>query len=178
MYTYSVIFVLCFYVSYGQVLVFNQCPDLPVQRNFDVEKFMGNWYERNVYTAGSGGDRCNLDTFRSTDCGSFNLNMTDAGDWLVSGRARPIGAEAAKLVVDYFVGANAELPYWILETDYNSYAVAWSCLQSPAATLRYAWVLTRNRNSEEALQRGLSVFEKLSIDTSYLKEVDQNNCSN
>ena len=41
--------------------------------------------------------------------------------------------------------------YWVLETDYESYTVIYSCVEILELRNEFAWVLTREQNADPAL---------------------------
>ena len=43
------------------------------------------------------------------------------------------------------------MSYWILGTDYRSYAVAWTCLPIGLNHEKYLWMNTRQRNPDSAV---------------------------
>ena len=43
--------------------------------------------------------------------------------------------------------------YWVLETDYESYTVIYSCVEILALRNEFAWVLTREPNAAQELVR-------------------------
>lgn len=54
-------------------------------------------------------------------------------------------AEEGKLVVKYTIPLTPETKYSVLETDYESYAVLWSCSGIGPFHTQNAWVMTRER---------------------------------
>lgn len=54
-------------------------------------------------------------------------------------------AEEGKLIVKYTIPLTPETKYSVLETDYDSYAVLWSCSGIGPFHTQNAWVMTRER---------------------------------
>lgn len=74
--------------------------------------------------------------------------------------------------------ATIDALYFILDTDYNNYAVIFACGSfSKILNGQMAWVLSRNREiSEENLRRAFEVFESQKIRTNPLIYSDQRDC--
>lgn len=57
----------------------------------------------------------------------------------------PSKAEEGKLIVKYTIPLTPETKYSVLETDYQNYAVLWSCSGIGPFHTQNAWVMTRER---------------------------------
>ena len=69
--------------------------------------------------------------------------------------------------------------YNILNTDYDSYAVVYSCSQKFFGLLKseLLWILTRERNpSASVIGNATAIIESQGIDTKRLKKTRQTNC--
>ena len=68
--------------------------------------------------------------------------------------------------------------YWIIDTDYKTYTLIYSCTSILNLThLELAWILTREKTVDGDLKERL--FKKLSdfgVDTSNFKHTDQSKC--
>jgi lipocalin len=132
-------------VFFHMSLVMSQCiipsfENLTVQSNFNLNKFLGGWYEikwvpnvaenpadvwRNLYQSYQLNNSAtqellvtgNARTLNSSDCFSF-------GPWLI------IANNSAKMILKTRdINANNSLnwPYYILKTDYDNYALIYAC---------------------------------------------------
>jgi len=69
--------------------------------------------------------------------------------------------------------------YNILDTDYDSYAIVYSCSPKFFGLLKseFLWILTRERNpSASVIQNAMAIIEGQGIDTNRLKLTRQTNC--
>ncbi|XP_034934745.1 apolipoprotein D-like [Chelonus insularis] len=136
------------------------CPHVKVVQNFNVEKFMGLWFELsrslpNTYEPG-------------TECVTYNYTV-DSYDFIrivarqFSSETRiesqyignaTIDVESCahmkpcgKMKVAYLRpdGTTIIGPLWVLAIDYNSFAVLWSCTEhnNGLAHSRRAWVISK-----------------------------------
>jgi len=81
----------------------------------------------------------------------------------------------AKLAVTF--GAPIEAPYWVLSTDYSSYALVFSCTNLVVYRFEYAWILSRTPIMDPALkQRLLARFRTFGVDTSAFVDTMQEGC--
>lgn len=68
----------------------------------------------------------------------------------------------------------------ILDTDYENYAVVFSCAEFfQFSSIHYAWILSRNRTlSAEFKAKAIQAFTKAEVDTAPLMATDQMSCKN
>ena len=70
-----------------------------------------------------------------------------------------------------------DLPYWVLDTDYHSYTVVWTCVSLGLANMEYIWLMTRERiPSIDVIDAALAVVNSNNLGNISLKEIDQSNC--
>ncbi|KAL3286332.1 hypothetical protein HHI36_000840 [Cryptolaemus montrouzieri] len=179
-------FLFCVYGIYGQVPVVGKCPTISsVQQNFDLNRYLGKWYEAEKYfMIFEAGGKCNSANYSLNENGTVKV-LNEEIDILgkqssIVGVARPAGAaDEAKFLVSFpsYPVQTGEAPYWVLETDYDNYAVVWSCTELPIISTRFAWILTRERNpSTDVVQKAYAVFDRLNLDKTQLQKTDQSNC--
>uniref|UniRef100_A0A1B6ECX3 Lipocalin/cytosolic fatty-acid binding domain-containing protein n=1 Tax=Clastoptera arizonana TaxID=38151 RepID=A0A1B6ECX3_9HEMI len=148
---------LCFVNS--QRPGFGKCPPYQPVDNFDIKKFEGTWYEveRSFYLLelASG---CTTLNFTAMPSGIFRVAMRTANKWNgnillnVHGTASPTrGNDKGALMFRF----NMNLPYalervlpgvghyTILGTDYDNYAVLYSCSNMGILHADLLWVLSR-----------------------------------
>ncbi|KAK9873421.1 hypothetical protein WA026_022485 [Henosepilachna vigintioctopunctata] len=145
------------------------CPRVTTQNDFDVPRLMGVWYIQAHYPDGFGvAARCNKAEYTMLPNGTvIILNtkvMSNTGQQKSSiSTLDPAGRGTdGKFSITFPVGPeNPPPPYWVLETDYESYAVAWSCRSLKTTKnfmkhIRYIWLMTRTHNPPANLFRRMS----------------------
>ncbi|XP_014482005.1 PREDICTED: uncharacterized protein LOC106748207 isoform X2 [Dinoponera quadriceps] len=100
---------------------------------------------------------------------------------ILEGEVRPAASKAdeGKLHVKYTtIPLTPETKYSVLETDYDSYAVLWSCQGIGPVHAQNAWVMTRERiPSGEVLQKAYGVLDKYKISKTFFVKTDQADCA-
>uniref|UniRef100_A0A8D3A4D4 Apolipoprotein D n=1 Tax=Scophthalmus maximus TaxID=52904 RepID=A0A8D3A4D4_SCOMX len=121
----------------GQALHLGRCPQPPVQEDFNVTKYMGTWYEIEKLPALFERGKCNQATYSLLADGTINS---------IDGIAKVKDpSQPAILGVSFFKGF-PDGPYWVLSTDYQSYALVYSCNDYFGLFhVDYAWILARAR---------------------------------
>ncbi|KAK9869271.1 hypothetical protein WA026_003024 [Henosepilachna vigintioctopunctata] len=169
----------------AQVPFLGKCPVVnEVQQNFDVNRYLGTWIAIEKYfTIFEAGRKCVEAVYTASDNATFSLHNQMTGmithkPFTMDGYALAAGLPSeAKLSIHFtspvpFVG-----PYWILGTDYDSYAVVWSCTNVIGFNIQLAWVLTRDRNyPQEALDKAHAIFDRNNLSRKMLYKLDQTNC--
>lgn len=126
----------------SQLIINSPCRDLSVKQNFDIESYMGKWYEIEKYqpffesngscitadySLNTQNDQVNVInslTYLNEDS-SQNVNFSLNGIGLVSfPEVIPI---EGKFNVSFFNQSTDRSNYWVLDTDYENYSVVWSC---------------------------------------------------
>ncbi|XP_033225728.1 apolipoprotein D-like [Belonocnema kinseyi] len=180
----TLIFVL-FTGALAQVPSLGKCPNLKVVQNFDIEKYMGKWYEAGRYFVLTElGGKCVTSKYSLNDDGTVNVLNSQVNAFT----GKSISMEG---IVE-FVGKSGEgklsisfpkLPsvikgsLWILDTDYSSYAVVFSCQDFKLFNTKQAWILTRDRvPSEEVLQKAYKTFDASGFSRTFLIRTEQKKC--
>ncbi|CAH6792243.1 apolipoprotein D [Phodopus roborovskii] len=138
-----------FNAAKGQSFHLGKCPSPPVQENFDMKKYLGRWYEIEKIPASFEKGNCIQANYSLMDNGNIkvlNQGMRSDGTMnRVEGEATQRNlSEPAKLGVKFYE-LMAFSPYWILSTDYESYALVYSCTTILwLFHVDYAWILGRN----------------------------------
>ncbi|XP_044746729.1 apolipoprotein D-like [Coccinella septempunctata] len=180
------IWAICICEIWCQVPFFGKCPEIDsVQKNFDLNKYTGRWFEAEKYFANFElGKKCIFADYSLFENGTMkvlnqDININTHKKSSIEGNARPAGDDKeGKLLVNFpRRGVRVDAPYWVLETDYDSYAVVWACSEYPMVSTKYAWILTRKRDpSEETLKKAYQVFERLNLSKKDLFKTDQKDC--
>ncbi|XP_046981306.1 apolipoprotein D-like [Schistocerca americana] len=175
----------------AQRLGFGRCPSHRGMRDFDIKKFEGKWYEveRSFYLYEIISS-CTSIYFSPKPSGNVKVAIKTVnrltGSMSTSlGSANPLYEGSATL--NYRV--NTRLPsavarmmpgvglYTILHTDYDNYAILWSCSDLAVMHADLVWVLGRKK--ELPVEVRAQVYNKLvelGIDTERLTLSRQRNC--
>ncbi|KOC60381.1 Apolipoprotein D [Habropoda laboriosa] len=162
------------------------CPDYVPMANFDMTKFLGVWYEAERYFQLTEViSRCVTTNYTSAPGGKIRVSNEVTNRFtgikrVVEGEVKraPSKAEAGKLTVKYTIPLTPETKYSILETDYDSYAVLWSCSGIGPFHTQNAWVMTRERLAPgTVLQKAYAVLDKYKISKTFFVKTDQEDCA-
>ena len=147
--------------------VFRKCQEPEVQQNFDLDSYLSTWYEYKrdkdcTYESGI----CDTATYSLNDDGTIRVRNNDYYDskskWGGgTGKAFIVNPEDhdgyLKVKFVPFVPAG---DYKILETDYDGYAVIYTCMGLGGIfNIEYVWILTRDPNpSAEIIEKAMNVL--------------------
>ncbi|XP_015600998.1 apolipoprotein D [Cephus cinctus] len=169
----------------AQVPFLGVCPNMEIMMNFEVEKYVGKWYEAERYFAlFEFGGKCVTANYNLSENGSVQIMNKQISALTgvassIEGIARLIGrSDDPKLTVTFpSLPLPVDAPYWILDTDYKSYAVVWSCTNFGVFSIRNAWILTREpRPPVAVLEKAYQVIDRNNISRAYFIRTDQKNC--
>lgn len=163
--------------SYG-----NECPKIVTQKPFDLSKYVGLWYEiwrTNVIF--QVGNKCVNATYTGNADGSigvFNQAINGLGAYTsIRGFAKvkdPSDPAALSVVFD---NPNQAGDYNVIATDYNQYALVYSCRKIPTVATKFesAWILSRTKTLPEPVVKQLKQsLSALGGDAAGLIETPQN----
>ncbi|XP_051005688.1 apolipoprotein D [Acomys russatus] len=173
-----------FTTAEGQSFHLGKCSNLPVQENFDVKKYLGRWYEIEKIPTSFEKGNCIQANYSLKENGNIKvLNQEVRLDGTVNqieGEAKQSNlSEPAKLEVKFFE-LMPPSPYWILATDYENYALVYSCTTFLGLFhLEYVWILGRNPYlAPETVTKLKDILTSDQIDISKMTTTDQVNCPN
>nr|QCP69315.1 apolipoprotein Dd.1 [Lateolabrax maculatus] len=138
----------------GQSFHRGYCPQPPVQEDFNITKYIGTWYEIEKLPAMFERGKCNQATYTPLTDGTVNVRNTEL---LCNGKINSIegvakvknSSQPAILGVSFFKGV-PDAPYMVLSTDYQSYALVYSCSDYFGLFhIDFAWILARTRELTE-----------------------------
>ncbi|XP_050520937.1 apolipoprotein D-like [Daktulosphaira vitifoliae] len=168
-----------------QVPGFGGCPEFDSQPDFDMNRYLGTWYEAERYVSiFEAGTRCVKSNYTKAADGRFTvsneiMNRFTGVKRVLDGEIRLIvkGAES-KLSIRY---STLPIPYsteqMILDTDYDNYSVVWSCSSLGLANTQHAWIMTREKLAPgTVLQKAYGVLDKYKLNKNYFVKTDQNSC--
>ncbi|XP_011639852.1 apolipoprotein D-like [Pogonomyrmex barbatus] len=163
------------------------CPEYIPMANFNMQRFMGVWYEAERYFQLSEVvSRCVMTNYTRGSDGKYRVinqvtNRFTGIKRILEGEIKPPAskAEEGKLQVKYTtIPLTPETKYSVLETDYDSYAVLWSCQGIGPVHAQNAWVMTRERiPSGKVLQQAYGVLDKYKISKTFFVKTDQSECA-
>uniref|UniRef100_A0AAG5CZY5 Apolipoprotein D n=1 Tax=Anopheles atroparvus TaxID=41427 RepID=A0AAG5CZY5_ANOAO len=153
---------LCALLGLAQGTIFERpCrSDVTVLQDFQVDKYLGLWYDLEHYEASfEQNTDCVTAEYSRYEDGSirvFNsaVRLTDGLLYAVDGKAvlsyPDVDMLEAKLNVSFYGAPNDESNYWVLDTDYDNYALVWSCEPiGGERSLEYYWLLSRTPTMPE-----------------------------
>ena len=151
-----------------------------------MNRFLGTWYEAERYfTVSEVGSRCVTTNYLSTPEGRIIvsneiINSLTGYKRVMEGSLQMSGREGeGRILVKY---SSRPIPYdseyTILDTDYDNYAVMWSCSGIGPVHTQNTWLYTRERiPSLSVMQSAYSVLEKFRISRTFFVKSDQADCS-
>ncbi|XP_063414117.1 apolipoprotein D-like [Mytilus trossulus] len=181
----NILCLLCVLVPiFGQVTRPGVCPNVRTQPGFDLNRYLGQWYEsEKFFFIPEVGLRCNSALY--TLNGNGAVGVLNAGIDARTGIVRSVTGtaistsviEPGRLVVQ-FTPFTPPGQYWVLDTDYESYSVVYSCRQDGFQKIESAFILTRARAGLPAATR-IQLYSKLlasGINAFDLIPTDQTSC--
>ncbi|XP_014214464.1 apolipoprotein D-like [Copidosoma floridanum] len=172
----------------AQIPYFGSCPEYLPMPGFDMERFLGVWHEaeRN-FQLSEIASRCVMSNYTRANDGKLHVINEVRSQFtgikrVLEGEIKkaPSKAEEGKLHVKYtsVPVLPYESQYSVLETDYDNYAVLWSCTRFWPLTVHNAWIMTRQRIPPgEVLQRAYGILDKYKISKVLFLKTNQEDCS-
>ncbi|XP_032529061.2 apolipoprotein D-like [Danaus plexippus] len=170
----------------AQIPSLGWCPDYQPMADFNVNRFLGTWYESERYfTVSELGSRCVAIKYNSTPEGRILVsneitNSLTGLKRVLEGSMQMIGREGeGRMMIKYTaLPRTYDNEFSILDTDYDNYAVMWSCSGIGPVHIQNAWVLTRERIPPlMVLQSAYSALERFRISRTFFVKTDQADCN-
>ncbi|XP_026732157.1 apolipoprotein D-like [Trichoplusia ni] len=170
----------------AQIPSLGWCPDFQAMANFNMNRFLGTWYEAERYfTVTELGTRCVTTHYTATPEGRILVtneitNSLTGFKRIMEGHLQKVGREGeGRVMVKY---SSAPLPYdfeySILDTDYDSYAVMWSCSGIGPVHTQNTWLLSRDRlPSLAVMQNAYAVLDRYKISRTFFLKTNQADCT-
>ncbi|XP_042366803.1 apolipoprotein D-like [Plectropomus leopardus] len=181
---FKVLFVLLLTASAVDSQSFHtgKCPQPSVQEDFDVTKYMGTWYEIEKLPAMFERGKCNQATYTLLADGTVQVYNSEL---LSDGKINSIkgvasiknSSQPAILDVSFFKGL-PHSPYWVLSTDYQSFALVYSCIDYYGLFhVDFAWILARARAlTEDVIGQLHNELTAAGVNTNRLTVSNQTGC--
>merc|ERR1712241_719978 len=181
----------------AQEISTGKCPIFSVIQNFEPQRYLGRWFEYSNYFAifQLFGDCVTADysdvseTSGPTTVKVINSSVNKfTGNANVAEGSATLGepdnaSKPGKLIVNFdgqpSFARSTTTNYNILDTDYDSYAIVYSCGEKVFGLLKseFLWILTRERNpSPQVIAKAKSIIKANGIDTRRLKKTKQTGC--
>lgn len=181
-----VLFLSALALAGAQIPSLGFCPEYVPMANFDMTKFLGVWYEAERYfQLTEVVSRCVMANYTLGADGKFRVSNEVTNRFtgikrVLEGEIKKAAskAEEGKLIVKYTIPLTPETKYSVLETDYESYAVLWSCSGIGPFHTQNAWVMTRERLAPgTVLQKAYAVLDKYKISKTFFVKTNQEDCA-
>nr|XP_023656456.1 apolipoprotein D-like isoform X1 [Paramormyrops kingsleyae] len=165
----------------GQVYHWGPCPQPEVQPNFELQKYLGRWYEIEKLPSSFERGKCMETNYSMREDGTIKVVNTEQ----LKGKLKSVEGTAvvqdvnqpAKLGVSFsfFTPYSA---YWILSTDYETSAAVYSCFDVLRIFhVEYAWILGRTRSlPEKTITAVRDIFIRSHIGIESMDPTDQEDC--
>ncbi|KAI7792613.1 putative apolipoprotein D, partial [Triplophysa rosa] len=165
----------------AQTFRWGPCPTPMVQPNFELNKYLGKWYEIEKLPASFERGKCiEANYMLRPDKTIQVLNVQTYKGKVRAAEGTAVVQdvkEPAKLGVS-FSYFTPYAPYWVLSTDYNSMALVYSCTDILRLFhVDFAWILSRTRTlPAETVYHAKEIFSRANIDVSKMFPTDQQGC--
>ncbi|XP_068619407.1 uncharacterized protein [Battus philenor] len=178
----------CFYLpdlQPGSPIEFpGQCDrDIPVVRNFDPVRYAGRWRLIESYASDFQSGACNEATYTLTPNGTVDVYNTQVInqtlDTMIGSAVLATNDSSGKLLVS-FPTSPEPAEYWILDTDYDSYALVYTCVNiNPERRRVWSWKLSRTRQlSNDAVINIDRLISNINVlDNRYYQRIEHNDNS-
>ncbi|KAF7990299.1 hypothetical protein HCN44_000104 [Aphidius gifuensis] len=184
---WQVLFMFCIIGGvFGQSPGLGACPDVKTVSSIDLSRYAGRWYEAmRFFTVFELTGKCVTADYTLIDSnGTVNVVNSQISTLTnkrssIEGTAEIVDlAEPGKLKVTFpSVPIKNSGSYWVLGTDYDSYAAVWSCTSLKIANLQFGWILTREKNPPESvIQKATNVFKLNDLKPSKFYKTNQLDC--
>nr|AEA76321.1 polycalin [Mamestra configurata] len=119
-----------------------------VVNNFVASAYLGVWYDLESFPSSFQSGTCNTATYTLNAAGAINIRNSQRLDDIMQfaqGTASPQTGAGTSAKFDVLIGTNT-VPYWVLDTDYDTFALVYSCRNNGAnSRIVNSWKLARNR---------------------------------
>lgn len=160
-------------ISKGQILGTGNCPKINITENFSLPRFLGTYYEIRAYPYFyTLGKSCISWKFVPTDTDIIKVEVkhktleTEETEVGMSSVVRP-----GVLLVSFpnSTITRADANFYVLSTDYDNYAVLYTCTNALFVNAQNAWILSRRSALEEVyLEKAIADMQAQGISPAFL----------
>ncbi|KAK4328386.1 hypothetical protein Pmani_001214 [Petrolisthes manimaculis] len=175
--------VLAVCVVRSQIVFPLNCPNQAVVQNFNSTEYLGLWYENQKYPViFEAGGKCITATYSDNGNNKIGVlnsqrNILTNKETTITGEATFTGSTTEASLTVTFKGIPFGGSYKVLDTDYTSFAIVWSCQDLVLFNTQILWILTRERNPPSTLIDSVrQTIESRGITLLFMKPTDQTNC--
>ncbi|GFY60277.1 apolipoprotein D [Trichonephila inaurata madagascariensis] len=177
---------------HSQTLLLGACPNPPMQSEFSAQDFLGRWYEvERTFVMAEVGWRCITVDYREE---SGRVRVETSGNAVVKRTMAAVATFTPSTPARIILRGEGSLPTqstnYVLLSDYNNFAVVWSCRNVdpliPITGLDFLrnlshtenlWILSRNRTMDATTKEKIySFLDTNAINRRSLRPVPQENC--
>lgn len=165
----------------AQLPSWGKCPKVKTQETFDINKYLGYWYEIEVFPTFFEKGKCTRARYSLKPDGHievYNRGIENGKDNDITGDAfRPDAAHQGQLKVR-FSESQPYGDYWVVHTDYDHYTLVYSCGNLAGLFhIEMAWILARNSTLDaETTNQLREELASYGVDVSKFKVSDQSGC--
>ncbi|XP_049773135.1 apolipoprotein D-like [Schistocerca cancellata] len=158
----------------GQLLGIGSCPSVTAMANIDTTSLLGTWYEykrySNSFELGSKCVTANFETAADNSTVDITVSLTNfltRKETIAEGTALQTSSDGSGVFTLNFPDINASGAVTILGSDYDNYAVAWSCKKILGIFhYKYSWLLSREKSpSKEVINKMKAVLKSNNLST-------------
>ncbi|KAL0819468.1 hypothetical protein ABMA28_007573 [Loxostege sticticalis] len=156
-----------------------RCQNVTTVQNFNATRYLGVWHNIELYPTPFQGGACNNALYTLGDDGVvvFNTQVINQTLATITGLAVPVPSEDGNAILEvFFPTTNGSTPYWVLDTDYDSYALVYSCVEIDEEYKNvWSWKLSRTRQLQApAVTAIANVINRVQVlDERYYRTADQ-----
>ncbi|CAL8073102.1 unnamed protein product [Orchesella dallaii] len=178
--------------SHGQVLYSGSCPNLGGMKNFDLNRYVGLWYEVEKYLfLPEIKGNCVYVRYKDHTNDTFQADIVQVEAITRKHVVSPAygrivsddGSASIHLRVNIrvpltFINVQIDYPYFILDTDYDNYVIKWACRPGALGhNIQSTWILTRSRNYTPEIRRKVhEVLRQHGLRPQHLLLLDNYSC--
>lgn len=177
--------------TYAATLTAGQCPNVSVVQNFEPKRYEGLWFEvsRSIEVLELGG-RCAKVQYQlngnSSDFGAIYSLIRDGKERRLSAKASPVDASkkegryiAEVDVFSLYIILNVQIsaPYLLLDTDYDHFAIVYSCFDVDVllSNIGGVVILSREPVLEQIYKDRINAtLQREGLSDKTLKDISQN----